>query len=670
MVQDLLGMLRNPELLRNIMAKPLSPSSAACPAASISTNVTDQDDLRASYRTRHRRRRKPQCSSSVAPSSGLLVLLASVASASTASGSPAPPVFLCPSIDADGACDPNPHASSSSSIPTITPSPADSSAFLAASGRYLPDRFDRDADGMWRRVPSYTLYGSTVTVDCDTVCSRSHPVVSLLNLLCQSCMQPTEVPSPTNDSIQEGIVNSMSKNTANATSTYDIRDSLPPGWKPVDKPDESRTPLILSVSLVLALLICFFIVGCLFWRGSVKKRHRSNDVEAKARKLPGENDTRELVEKEIKAKQKVWARATARWRAKAHHSARQRRGKRLGSRLSYGHQSNLSIDRSRSRLGDSSSVRSQETSRRSSVVSVHDEMPVEELIGASTPTSQRQSVESLPPPPASPSSPPAYQHRGQSTTPHLSPNNPASERQSSDLISGPSRRRSHSLTPTASESMDYVRNAELPESISLHAAHVATDDKTLLARLADLASSPPPDASGTVGTAGVHVSAPAWDDEDINDLGPDFMLTADQPSDLSDCSPAPIFPPPPSKELLAAAERYTYPFSLDDMDTMEVEAEPSAPPFQEDTPSHLSDSLMLPSAPPLLDTDEFPQGFLPGAPDLDSITERTNPTEEDTSGQNHDRISTELTVVGPSSVPAHPTPRLTTDNVALPGYRP
>ncbi|KAF8910079.1 hypothetical protein CPB84DRAFT_1351841 [Gymnopilus junonius] len=627
------------------MAKPLSPSSAGSSAASTSSSCNAQNASAHSNHPRHRRRRRPKPSSSVTPSSGLLVLLASVASASNVSGSPAPPAFLCPSIDEDDDCD-LPSEASSSSIPETTPSP---SAFLAASGRHLPDKFSRDSDGVWRRVPSYTLYGSTVSVDCDN-----------------SCMQPTEVASPADDQIQDGVVNPISNSTANATSTYDIRNSLPPGWKPVAKPYESRTPLILSVSLVLALFICFFIFGCLFWRTSVKKKHRSNDVEAKARKLPGENDTRELVEKEVKAKQKIWARATARWRANARYSARQRRGKRLGSRLSYAHQSNVSVDRPRSRLADSSLHRSRESSRRASVVSIPDQIDNSEIINTSSP-SERQIADSLPPLPARTSSPPAYQHRGQPAMPLFSPSNTSSEQQPSNSTSDPSRRQPYPLPWSPSESIDDDQNAELTDSTSLHVAHVATDDKTILARLAELASSPP-DASGSVGVTDVQVSAPVWDDEDVRDLVPDLMLAATQSSDPAACTSAPMFPPPPSKERLAAAERYAYPFSFDDMETLEVEAGPSAPPFQEDPSHHPSHSHMLPSAPPLLDTDEFPQGFHPSAPDWDSIT-RHNPTEEDAPGQNHDRISTESSDIGPSTSPVHPIPR-PTDNIALPGYQP
>ena len=165
----LLGIQRNPELLRNIMAKPLSSSSPECPPPSLPASCSAWADQGPSYHSRHRRRRKPKSSQSVAPSPGLLVLLASVASASTAGGSPAPPVFLCPSINANGLCGPTPAVSSSSAAATITPSPPDSSTFLATSGRHLPDQFRPDSNGMWRRVPTYTLFGSTVTVNCDSV---------------------------------------------------------------------------------------------------------------------------------------------------------------------------------------------------------------------------------------------------------------------------------------------------------------------------------------------------------------------------------------------------------------------------------------------------------------------------------------------------------------------
>ncbi|PPQ99946.1 hypothetical protein CVT26_009301 [Gymnopilus dilepis] len=630
------------------MAKPLSSSSPECPPPSLPASCSAWADQGPSYHSRHRRRRKPKSSQSVAPSSGLLVLLASVASASTAGGSPAPPVFLCPSINANGLCGPTPAVSSSSAAATITPSPPDSSTFLATSGRHLPDQFRPDSNGMWRRVPTYTLFGSTVTVNCDS---------------------PTHSPAPSSESVQEGVVKSPANSTS-TTSTYDIRDSLPPGWKPSDKPYQSRTPLILSLSLVLALFICFFIVGCLFWRSNTKKK-RSKDIEAKARRLPGENDTRDLIEKEVKSRQKVWARATARWRANVRHSARRRRGARLGSRLSTGHQSNLSIDRPRSQRADSMSMRSHASSRRSSVVSLAEETHGESVVPTSPSPSQNRSLEVVPAPPASPSLPPAYQQERQSSRPHFPLNNASSELQLSNLILRPSHTSPLSITPSVSGSIN-VLHSDLPELVSLNAAHVATDDKALLARLADLASSPPPDASGSTSMPGVEVSAPAWDDDDVGDLGSDFMIAGSHPSDTSESTPGTMFPQPPSKERLAAAERYMYPFSIDDLDTLEVDAGPSAPPFQEDSSPPLPDSHMLPSAPPLSEADEFPQGILQAsAPDWDSMTEHASPTEEP-SGQDHDRIRTESTPIGPPSFPAPPTPisTSTADSIALPGYRP
>ena len=119
-----------------------------------------------SYRPRRRRSHRPSkpSSSTVGPSSGLLSLLATIASATSANASPAPPQFLCPSIGTRDIVDERPlakkRASSSSSPSTVN----DTNKW--GSKRQLPHKYERGSDGVWRRVDSYTLYGSTVPSGC------------------------------------------------------------------------------------------------------------------------------------------------------------------------------------------------------------------------------------------------------------------------------------------------------------------------------------------------------------------------------------------------------------------------------------------------------------------------------------------------------------------------
>jgi len=474
------------------------------------------------------------------------------------------------------------------------------------------------------------------------------------------------------DQIQVGG-NQIADDTNSTTTPYDFQDSLPPGWKPTSKPYENKTPLILAMTLVLACIICFFIFGCLFWRRTMKKYYKSYDIEAKARKKRRANNdesARELAaEKEVKAKQKLWARATARWKANARYSARQRRGKRASIRSSHTNQSSYSTDGSQSQLVGLQSIISRTSSRMASTVSIPDEHQLQDGVQNVLPPSS-PSVITLNPTPPSPQSttpalPPAYQHQGQIPPIIVSADGTSSEEYSESPDFGRARRPSHSSTYTMSAITNEGQNADFSSQGPLHAAHLATDDKTLLAHLANLASSPPEDrASLSAETSNAGVSAPVWDDEEIGAI-PLHLIPA-SPSQPS-CPPS-MFPPPPSKERLAASEFYHYPFAFDEMESLEVDSEPSAPPFEENSLPQNPD-LLLPSAPPLLATDEY-ISQQPSAPELDS----DGLLEENSAGQNHDRMAQ---TQGPS-FSSYPSASLrseslsnpATDSTTLPGYRP
>ncbi|KAJ3514026.1 hypothetical protein NLJ89_g2620 [Agrocybe chaxingu] len=441
------------------------------------------------------------------------------------------------------------------------------------------------------------------------------------------------------------------------------------------------------MSLVLACFICFFIIGCLFWRRNLKKKRKDADVEARSRRRrhrssPTEEEVREMeMEREIKTKQKIWARATARWRANVRYSAHQRRGKRLSTRLSQAQQSTASLDNSRSRLaGSASSTHSRASSRRSSMSSIRDQPHHDHPPATMASTSQENLSRAETPRPVRPASPPAYQ-RGQ-----IPPIVVSSDESTQSGLSTPahldrSRRPSHSSLYPSSAVSDDSQKAEHLFSVPtpIHAAHVATDDKSLLARLADLASAPPEDTSANpAGTSEPQVSAPAWQDDEFEEYTPD----ADHDACTSDSqsSPPPLFPPPPSKERLAAAERYEYSFAFEELDSLGSEDEPSAPPFEEGCLPPIDESILLPSAPPLLDDDsgELPLNPIPSAPEWDSQTESLEPQEENVSGQDHDRMpstSTNSPASGPTT--SHPINEAviserngSTDTVMLPDYKP
>ena len=537
-----------------------------------------------------------------APSPALLSILAILA---TASGSPTPLPFLCPSHSYNKRNFPHPR--------TTTPP--------------IAVKFVQGDDGLWRRAESYSLYGSTFP--CSGVSYRI-PGPRSTSSFSKACPTPTQVASSSD------VLSDYPK----STPTDDIRNSLPLGWKPIPTPTESRPTLILVLSLVLAFLICVFIIGCVFWRKSIiKRRKRDLEAEFKRRhsKLSAAEEAKNMVEKESKAKLKILARATARWKANIRHAARQRKGKRVvTARSSQPHQHSHSSNNSRSQL--TVSLPSRTSSRRSSVVSLPDDIS-QPIIGE-CPSPMSLPIDAIPTPTISriATSPPAYHHDGQALPVICSNISHATslDRQSSSFRANGSTRN------------------------SFHAAHVATDDKTLLARLVDLASRPPEETStDALNACDTLVSAPAWQEE-LEEIPPDLIISNDHPS--TSLAPT-LFPPPPSKEHMATGDLYDYSYSFEGMAALE--SEPSAPPFHLDPTPPVDDHQIVPSAPPLLNDTEFLVDVHPSAPQLDVGEE--NPT-----GQDHDRMSS------PTGLPSSNVPSLSAsrrdigvcDDITLPGYRP
>ena len=535
------------------------------------------------------------------PSTGLLSILAILA---TASGSPTPASFLCPSHN---------KRHFTHSHPTAVPSSR------------IPAKFVQDDDGIWRHAESYTLYGSTFC--CVGVSYRFSDPHTTNPHFSKSWPSSTQVDSSSDD-----------RSDLSPTPVDDIRNSLPLGWSPTPTPNENRPTLILVLSLVLAFIICFFIIGCVFWRKSIIKR-RKKDIEAELKKRPKRHskpaaeDAKNMVEKESKAKLKVLARATARWKANIRHAARQRKGKRVvTTRSSLPSQPSHSSNNSRIL---SVSLHSRTSSRRSSVVSLPDELS--QPIIDESPSSISLPSDPISTPTISPvaTSPPAYHHDGQAL-PVIYSNI------------------SHATSLDRQTSSFRVISST---SNSFHDAHVATDDKTLLARLVDLASRPPEETStDTLDACDTLVSAPAWHDG-LEDIPSELIISNDHPPTRLVSS---LFPPPPSKEHMehmATGDLYDYSFSFEG--TAALEPEPSAPPFHLDPGPLIDDHQIVPSAPPLLDT-EFLVDVVPCAPRLDM-------GEESPAGQDHDRMpSVPLSDVSSASRRDIEV----RDDITLPGYRP
>lgn len=568
------------------MAKPIPAGRAGCSARS--TSYSRPPNLEPHHPPR-RRRRLP---SSNGPSSALLSLLATISASSTSvHGSPAPPSFLCPSLERR-----RPSISSRGDDPPKTPR---SSRLAKKPSGSVPDKFEVDDNGRWRRVESYSLYGSTICLTCLDSSTTVPSVDDQIQAPPVSSPTPTPTPSP--------------------TASFNIHDNLPAGWKAPTGNGGSRTTLILALSMVLAFFICFLIIGCLFWRKSARRRRRQDDIEMKARKrrrsqmLDEDSDRQSMVsiEKEAQTKKKIWARATARWKANARYTARQRRGKRTVTmtRASSPQGSCISLDATQDTPSMPNPSPSINLSHRSSLESMYAETQVADATN-SAPSSQGeiQPDENRQPLPSShspPPLPPAYHRR--ISAPPSSDVCPSRDDEPSLSLSFPG---SHYTSSPQSPSIDPQASGDEQYSEALHAAHVATDDKTLLARLANLASSPPQDRANSSqdGNNQVQVSVPIWQDEELGDFG-DVHEAAHCALPLSEhssrsTSPAPLFPPPPSKGKMAANNFYDYPYSFDDILVAEPDPGPSAPPFEAE-PSHppIDEAHFVPSAPPLSDVD-------------------------------------------------------------------
>jgi hypothetical protein len=141
---------------------------------SAKSNIRPLRPNKTSYQ--HHRSSDPRCSSrSAAPSAGLLSLLASIAGFQPADAGPlippqsSPPSFLCPFVDQE---DFDVTFADTARVPVNIAerghrrSHQASNAINSNVKRNVPDKYEQGADGRWRKVNKYTLYGSTVCRVC------------------------------------------------------------------------------------------------------------------------------------------------------------------------------------------------------------------------------------------------------------------------------------------------------------------------------------------------------------------------------------------------------------------------------------------------------------------------------------------------------------------------
>ncbi|KAF8846144.1 hypothetical protein BDN67DRAFT_960827 [Paxillus ammoniavirescens] len=579
--QDFLGAS---SVLSRIMAKPKHGQWK---------NYTTLDISQPSFPTNHRRHKHPYLrhseqqrrrlsgsspSSTHCPSPALLSALAVIAATPAVAGSPlpvqtTPPSFLCPFIERDNidlnsetptTIPPNPdiQAQTVPAPPKPTPTPP----AQLVKRLLIADKYVQGPDNIWRRTDVWTLYGST-------------------------CCSSTDVPSVNDVQVQPSSSTPTTMPTATPTPVELDASVLPAGWKaPSSTGSNTETTIILALAIVIAGSICIFMVGCIIWR---KRKKTNKDIERKIGKKLRPDDASEfgVREKEANEKMRIWARATARWKANVRHSARRRRKRHITSKLSRPSSPALSDSREIP-ADDLSTVSTQGRFPHAEV-----DVPISETAlpnDSDEPVIADQSPV-LPNPIASPrtSSPPAYRSPVMQRHPH----HPTSD-------SNSTRSRHSSLLFEQVNCPSIVDDEPIPY-VPPRGGHVATDDKAHLARIRELASSPPEMVSAESATTIQAVSAPAWHEvlDELDDFESGAVPAPAFPSRNFGLPPS--FPPLPSKGYIPSGYFDANSFCYDADDGIAVlgpDVGPSAPPFD----AH-------PSAPPISDLD-----LAPSAPSLDN----------------------------------------------------
>lgn len=212
------------------------------------------------------------------------------------------------------------------------------------------------------------------------------------------------------------------------------------------------------------------------------------------------------MEQEARAKQKFWVRHSARWKANIRSSARRRRNRRLMAGAQAAASSAISVREATVAMSRSTSISSLRPSSTHSLssnrTSIHDD--------------QADDAPPLPtgPPPAAeagPSSPPAYiqRHTPISTEPKQHSSNDSTE----PFPPPPSHEHIDidEYLPLSDDERPPIPYGEHADH-AYHGGHVATDDKALLARIAEMASAPEEMEDGP---SRMETSAPDWHDDEL-----------------------------------------------------------------------------------------------------------------------------------------------------------
>lgn len=447
--------------------------------------------------------------------------------------------------------------------------------------------------------------------------------------------------------------------------------SLPNGWGKHSDSD-AMTGMILALSLSLAVSLILFMMGIVLWRRKRRKDADNDDPEMSASPPDPDDEEASVEVKRARSQQRMWARASARWMANVRQSARRRR-KRLTAVAAKGADTGSLNDKQYAQASTSAvslartyTVTDGDSSYWSRPRSVRNGSRSRARSRSTSPTPSHVQADDDTQPPSL--HPPAYMSN-ETSQPGRHPS--CARRHSSHVLVSNEPHPAPSIPPSSPRSI-------LPYEPPIHSAHVATDDKTVLAEMARLASAPPrvdgpssPDVYG--GLSESIPSVPVLEDDGYELLPPEFhsednvhsssagadrrhssslshdalgaaleaslpnstpghhssSIDSEVPSYLEDAlrHRTVVLPSPPSKVALVGPTFYEYPNEFEeDVATIEPPLGPSSPPFESEEPS----------APPFDSPGSFEYSgddregalvFVPSAPPLDLVDGFPPPSE-------------------------------------------
>ncbi|KAI0375442.1 hypothetical protein BV20DRAFT_270810 [Pilatotrama ljubarskyi] len=378
-----------------------------------------------------------------------------------------------------------------------------------------------------------------------------------------------DTPEPTELPVQDDQVADTSPSVT-ATASKSASPSLPPGWDK-DKVDDDMTGIILGLSLSLAVALIIFMMAIVRWRQKRHKR-RDKDAENTSSVLDGRSVEESEDLKRARAQQRLWAKASAKWVANVRQSARRRRrmaaaAKDLDGRVMREAQASTSA------VSLARTHTAHDVDRRSSRASSLRRSSIRPRSRSPSPASSYRHREgaaggALGEPTSPPHYPPAYLQSSSSNSasatyqhhPHvysrwrshpldIAPDSHyhAAGAPPPPPLPPPLHPESDSSPPCSADRSPPPPLSPLPYEPPVHSAHVAVDDKAVLARLAHFASAPPPAPShadsavpshpeqmpGDGGSSEMRPSVPVLDDDPFEGtaLGIEFDVVASLPSD-------------------------------------------------------------------------------------------------------------------------------------------